>query len=116
MGQSGTTAAVTVHPEGGAALTLSGNVTILVADQLVASAREAAEHGDVTVDLSEVEHVDTAGLQVLLALRKTLHSRARRLVLRRVPEGVARFLAVSGLSLLLDSDTTPTHAATEDEA
>ena len=114
MGQDGSVATVASVAGEGATLSLEGDVTILVADQLLAAAREAAEHGDVTVDLEGVEHIDTAGLQVLLALRRTLHGSSRTLTLANVPERVQRFLAISALLAPLGLEAAAPGAVEED--
>ncbi|MDJ0974655.1 MAG: STAS domain-containing protein [Planctomycetota bacterium] len=114
MRQDGSVATVARGAGEGAILTLEGDVTILVADELLTAAREAAGHGNVTVDLGGVEHIDTAGLQVLLALRRTLTGSSRTLTLANVPERVQRFLAISALLAPLGVEAATTGAVEED--
>lgn len=116
MGQDGSIATVACAAAGGATLSLSGSVTILVADRLLEAAREAATHGDVTVDLGGVDHIDTAGIQVLLALRRTLHDRSHALQLANVPDRVERFLTLAALAEPLGVRTKATGPETGEDS
>jgi anti-sigma B factor antagonist len=73
---------------------------------------ELAEHleplpggaGDIVVDLSGVEFVDSSGLRVLVATHQRAERDERRLVLRNPSRPVLRLLAISGLSHYLHVD------------
>jgi anti-anti-sigma factor len=53
---------------------------------------------DLTVDWSEVELLDAAGLQVLLALALAMQAAGRRLTLSAPSAAVAQTLALAGLT------------------
>ena len=97
MRHSGQVACTPCSEGEGVRLTLRGPVSILLADELLQSAREAAEARAVTVDLSEAEHLDLAAWQVLLALQRTLAAADGHMDLVVASEPIRRFLAVSGL-------------------
>ena len=82
---------------GRATLSLRGNVGILLADELLSAAREAAEGTSVRVDLSEAEHLDLASWQILLSLKHTLAKRGGELLFEAVPDALSRFLSMAGL-------------------
>ncbi len=56
----------------------------------------ALEDGPVTVDLSAIEFVGSAGAHSLLDARRELADRGRRLVLVGVPSTAARLLTIVG--------------------
>lgn len=53
--------------------------------------------GDLVVDLRDLERIDLAGLGVLLGAHELGRRLGRRLVLRAVPAGMGRILAVKRL-------------------
>jgi anti-anti-sigma factor len=81
------------------ALQLSGVVDIFDASALHAAAREvvASNTTGVVVTLGDVEAVDTAATQVLLALKRALAADGRRLRLEAVPEPVRELWRLAGL-------------------
>jgi anti-anti-sigma factor len=87
----------------GALLLLSGRLGAAT----VGDAREAlgeatdAGHGDLVVDLSEVELVDATGLGLLVGAHRRAERAGRRLVLRGVPERIDRLLLATRLSRVL---------------
>ena len=62
-----------------------------------------AQSGDLALELSGVTDVDSAGVQLLLATRRSLTERGDTLVLRAPSAPVRDALAVFGLSHLLHS-------------
>src|SRR5690348_4540713 len=52
-----------------------------------------AGHGDLIVDIRDLERIDLAGLGVLLAVHRRASGLGRRMVLRSVPPRMARVLA-----------------------
>lgn len=79
-------------------LVLTGHVGILHAEELLATARAIETEGcDVVVSGEALEHLDTAALQILLALRTALVSRGRTLLVQGLPESVRHYLRLSDL-------------------
>ncbi len=80
-----------------ATLRLRGRVTIADADDLLAGARKAARaKRPPTIVADELEHLDTAGAQVLLTLRHALRAAGRDLQWRGLPDPVRAYLASGG--------------------
>ncbi len=65
-------------------LFVHGELDLLTAPRFAARIGQIVQraNGDVIVDLSEVEFIDTTGLQVLLAAQRRLTRRSRRLTVR----------------------------------
>jgi anti-sigma B factor antagonist len=84
-------------------LALSGELGIVDAAALRLQWLTAlAEHpGDLTLDLSAVEACDSAGVQLLLALRRSLLSQGRSLRVGAAAPAVRQALATYGLDSLL---------------
>lgn len=57
--------------------------------------------GEVVLDLANVEHVDSAGLALLIRLRSELEAQNRTLSLRHVNKQLQQFAEVSGVQELL---------------
>ncbi|RUO26647.1 anti-sigma B factor antagonist [Aliidiomarina minuta] len=57
--------------------------------------------GQVTLDLAQVEQVDSAGLAMLIRLQAELSQGDRELSLRNVNKQLQQFAAVSGVTQLL---------------
>jgi anti-sigma B factor antagonist len=85
---------------GGVLLALSGELDVVSAPALEQRLREAlAEPGaHVTLDLSALEFVDSAGVSVLIKAKQEAESRGRTLVLARATEQVHRVFALVGLA------------------
>lgn len=79
-------------------IALEGELTVMTAaeqlDRLLAALRGS---NGLRVDLSEIEQVDTAGLQVLLVARREAERLHLRFELGAPGESVAAALAVAGL-------------------
>ena len=89
--------------DGGAKLALRGRLDA----RSVPDARDALHRavdrgtGDLVVDLDGLEIWDAAALGVLLGAHRRAERRGRRLVLVRVPDGVARMLRMTRLHRVL---------------
>jgi anti-sigma B factor antagonist len=85
---------------GGVLLALSGELDVVSAPALEQRLREAlAEPGaHVTLDLSALEFVDSAGVSVLIKAKQDAESRGHTLVLARATEQVHRVFALVGLA------------------
>jgi anti-anti-sigma factor len=67
--------------------------------------------GNLTLDLASVTDVDSAGLQLLLATKRSVTERGAVLALANVPGPVVQALAVFGLDQQLDATGGGTGAA-----
>ena len=85
---------------GGVLLALSGELDVVSAPVLEQRLREAlAEPGaHVTLDLSDLEFVDSAGVSVLIKAKQDAESRGSTLVLARATAQVHRVFALVGLA------------------
>jgi anti-sigma B factor antagonist len=85
---------------GGVVLALSGELDVVSAPALEQRLREALlePSAHVTLDLSDLEFVDSAGVSVLIKARQDAESRGRTLVLARPTEQVYRVFALVGLA------------------
>ncbi len=91
---------LTIRPiDGGAAL--AGEIDAHTAPRLV----EAFEgDGDLVLDLSEIEFVDSSGLRVLIDLHQARAAAGASFVIRRPSSAVQRLLEVSGVGEYLTVD------------
>lgn len=64
-----------------------------------------ASAGDLTLDLSAVTDIDSAGVQLLLATRRSLAEAGSRLAIVAASSNVRASLALFGLACLLDPAT-----------
>jgi anti-sigma B factor antagonist len=64
----------------------------------------ASAHGDIIVDLAELDIIDAAGLGMLTAAHLRAERAGRRLVLRHCSDDVRRVLAVTHLNRILHID------------
>lgn len=62
----------------------------------------ADEPSEITIDMSDLEEVDTAGAQVLLALQKECSERKCKLAMTGMKENVKSFFRLIGCNQLLD--------------
>lgn len=80
-------------------LSITGEMTIMAAsavrDQVLAALQESSTSA--TLDLSQVEAIDSAGVQILLAARRTAAARELGLVVTGITPAIAEALAVYGL-------------------
>jgi len=86
-------------PDGGAALRLSGELTIYHAAELKEALLPfAADAGAWALDLSGVTDVDSAGVQVLLAARRTLAARGAALRLTACSPAAQAVFSLYGIA------------------
>jgi anti-sigma B factor antagonist len=90
----------------GTVISLSGRLAAsTVADvRSVLVAALYAGHGDLVVDLRDVQLVDASGLGVLVGAHRQALRVERRLVLRNIPARIERLLAVTHLNRVLAVD------------
>jgi anti-anti-sigma factor len=81
----------------GRALTLDGVIDSHTADELDNSLERLGEQGDVDVDLSDVNFVDSSGLRAILAANGRLAAAGHELRLRGLQEPVRRLLVITNL-------------------
>lgn len=81
-------------------LVLTGELDVVSAPELAQCLNEAlAEgHARVTLDLSDLQFVDSAGVSVLIKAKQDAESHGRTLVLARATEQVHRVFALVGLA------------------
>jgi anti-anti-sigma factor len=84
---------------GGVVLALSGELDVVSAPELERRVTAAlAEHAHVTLDLSDLTFVDSAGVSVLIKAKQDAEANGRTLVLGRPTEQVYRVFALVGLA------------------
>lgn len=71
----------------------------------------AEAHGDVVVDLAEVELIDVTGLGVIVGAHRKASRDGHRLILRNVPGRMMRLLAMTQLYRVLYVEDMPQPAA-----
>lgn len=85
--------------EGKRAVVLQGAIDIFFAADLRQSALALLEGGDdVAVDCEKLARLDTAALQILLALKKELEQRGKKLRMTELGSEPARFVGLAGLT------------------
>lgn len=83
-------------------LAMSGALVFATAARALAEARSAVSRGDVTtLDLSGVEASDSAGLAVLLALRRAARTRGADLSITALPPTLRALAQLSDVETLL---------------
>lgn len=91
-----------------AVVRVDGDLTIAAAAEQAARLRQALPDGaDLTLDLAAVGDCDSAGVQLLLALRRSLAQRGRRLHLAGLAESVDDALRTFGLHALFAAAADP---------
>jgi anti-anti-sigma factor len=95
-----TTSGSTMHLSG----RLDGRTTPEVRELLHAL---ASEHGDVVVDVSELESVDGPALRMLAAVGAVSERHGHRLTLRGCRPSLRRVITLTGLRRLLPADRSP---------
>ena len=94
-----------VHTQPGCAeLTISGEVDMAEADELLQVATAALSDGvcDLVLDLSEVTFIDSTGLGTLVAIRNATIDRAVTLHLRGTTPPVRRLMKITNLDSVFD--------------
>ncbi len=82
-------------------ISLSGELTIQTAAEVLASVRPRLGM-DAAVDLSEVSEMDTAGLQILLLMKREAEARRRCLELLSPSDAVTEVIRIAGLGTDLE--------------
>ena len=90
-------------------IALEGEIDAHTAPDLAARYVELSPgDGDIVIDMSKVDFMDSSGLRVIIELHQRAEQASRRLVLRAPSHSVARLIEVSGLNGHLHiSDATP---------
>lgn len=104
-----------VDPPSGAVapLKIMGEQTIRTADELHEALAQYLDRGlDVVVDLSEVDECDTAGLQLIYALRQSAVQRKQRFHITAVSPAITE--TATALGLHIEALTTACGPATAD--
>lgn len=83
---------------------VEGELDIVTAALLESELRDAAAStaGDLTVDLSGVTFMDSAGMNVLARIYKVLDGDSRSLILQNATGSVRRALEIGGASVFAD--------------
>ena len=80
---------------------LAGEIDMLVADEVREAGEVAIAHARpgsrVTIDLGEVTFLDSTGIGALVAISNAAQDRQVPLVLRSVPDRIAKLLTITGL-------------------
>lgn len=87
----------------GTALTLaiSGRLDTATAPELEQEARASlADVTELTIDMTSLDYISSAGLRVLLAMQKTMHTQGRMIV-TGVNETVGEVFEITGFSDIL---------------
>ncbi len=95
----------------GSTLALDGEIDAHTAPELAARYAELPKgDGDIVIDMSKVDFMDSSGLRVIIELHQRVEQASRRLVLLTPSPPVARLIEVSGLTDHLHvSDGTSEH-------
>jgi len=83
---------------------LSGELSFATAERAFYKASELSAEEELTLDLSELSRIDSAGLAVLVEWWRKLHESNIRLRLLAVPDQLSRMIAISGLEPILLAD------------
>ena len=80
----------------------SGEIDVATAPQLGEAIAECPD-GDVIVDLTSVEFMDSTGLKVLLAAQRLVNRRGARLLIHYVSPIITRLIEITRLDEVLNS-------------
>ena len=103
---SGPPFAIIVIPGNPTTVVLKGELDMATAPELSQRLAEVAAAGPdaVTLDLSELEFMDSQGINVLLQARRALQAQGGRLIVRSPQPLVARVLETTGLLKVLTDE------------
>jgi anti-anti-sigma factor len=89
----------------GAFVALSGRLDVRAAADVRIELAEAVDrgHGELVLDLTDLESVDATGLGVLVGAHRRAQRAGRTLVLEDVPDGVGRLLLITRLDKILQT-------------
>ena len=93
---------LTIDSRGDRALALNGTIDAHTAEVFDARITELGSDGDIHVDLSGVDFIDSSGLRSIVATHRDLVDREHRLVLTGISDSVRRLLEITGLLDHLD--------------
>ena len=103
-------ALTSVAVDDGHLVTVAGEVDIATAPALGECLVRFSD-GDVTVDLSAVDFIDSSGLNALVTSHNQIERRGSRLVLRGTSSVTQRLLEITGLDEVLNLDGQATDVA-----
>jgi anti-anti-sigma factor len=89
----------------GSFVALSGRLDVHAAADIRLELADAVDsgHGELVVDLTELEAVDATGLGVLVGAHRRAQRAGRTLVLEDVPDPVGRLLLITRLDKILQT-------------
>ena len=89
----------------GTGLTVKGNCLIQELEPLVKSMGELVEsdRNAIQLDLSQVESIDTAGIQLLVSCRNSALASGKSFIIVSVSETVKEALKISGLQQIFEN-------------
>jgi anti-anti-sigma factor len=85
------------HEDGSVVLRLHGELDMATAPQVDAAVRDALAQGDVVVDLSALDFLDSTGLRTMIVAREEAARAGRRLALVPGIDNVQRVFKLTGL-------------------
>lgn len=88
---------LTIDASGDRALAASGVVDAHTAAQLLVELQDLGGGGDITLDLSQVEFIDSSGLRTLVTSHQELEADGHKLVLSGISDAVDRLFEITGL-------------------
>jgi anti-anti-sigma factor len=88
---------------------LSGRLDVHAAADVRLEIAEAVDsgHGELVLDLAQLESVDATGLGVLVSAHRRAQRAGRTLVLEDVPDPVGRLLLITRLDRILQTRRSP---------
>jgi anti-sigma B factor antagonist len=104
-GRAGLAATLETHAHGVVVVRVSGSLDIATTAALDAELSRALAAGPceiLTLDLSEVDALDSTGLRALWTIRHSMREVAARLVLRRPSRAVLHVLEAAGLVAMFE--------------
>ena len=78
-------------------LVVEGVIDSHTADQLMERLQDLGTESDITLNLQQVEFIDSSGLRIIITSHQDLASAGHRLVLDGISDAVARLLEITGL-------------------
>ena len=87
-------------------LRISGSIDIFCAEQLKNAIHEKTPPGDLTLDMREVEYIDSSGIGALISLYNEFTARTATITVLPSP-GISRIFATSKLDTLFFADRRP---------
>ena len=89
----------------GTGLTVKGNCLMQELEPLVKSLGELVEsdRNSIQLDLSNVESIDTGGIQLLVSCRNSALARGKTFIIASMSENVRQTLQISGLHQIFEN-------------